>query len=168
MAVHSRIIRLETFFVTSPLLKGERPIPITPNCSKAAIGFRLLPFRSPLLRECRLVSFPPGTEMFHFPGFASSNKNCWMLVVHHQQVTPFGDPGINGCSAPPPGLSQPSHVLHRLHLPRHPPLAFKLLLELNFITSALHPKKFLANNKKHHNNIFFRKISRSSFLIKII
>jgi hypothetical protein len=41
-------------------------------------------------------------------------------------------------------------------------------LELNFITSALHPKKFLANNKKHHNNIFFRKISRSSFLIKII
>ena len=30
--------------------------------------FRLLPFRSPLLRESRLISFPPGTEMFHFPG----------------------------------------------------------------------------------------------------
>ena len=27
--------------------------------------------RSPLLTESRLISFPPGTEMFHFPGFAS-------------------------------------------------------------------------------------------------
>jgi hypothetical protein len=30
--------------------------------------FRLFPFRSPLLRESRLLSFPPGTEMFQFPG----------------------------------------------------------------------------------------------------
>ena len=33
--------------------------------------FRLIPFRSPLLRESLLFSLPPGTEMFHFPGFAS-------------------------------------------------------------------------------------------------
>ena len=33
-----------------------------------AIG--LFPVRSPLLGESRLMSFPPGTEMFHFPGFA--------------------------------------------------------------------------------------------------
>ena len=33
--------------------------------------FRLIPVRSPLLRESRLISFPPGTEMFQFPGFAS-------------------------------------------------------------------------------------------------
>ena len=31
---------------------------------------RLVPFRSPLLWESRLISFPPGTEMFQFPGFA--------------------------------------------------------------------------------------------------
>ena len=31
----------------------------------------LIPFRSPLLRESRLISFPPGTEMFHFPGLPS-------------------------------------------------------------------------------------------------
>src|SRR5438552_8070300 len=30
----------------------------------------LLRFRSPLLAESRLMSFPPGTEMFQFPGFA--------------------------------------------------------------------------------------------------
>ena len=29
--------------------------------------FRLFPFRSPLLRESRLLSFPRGTEMFQFP-----------------------------------------------------------------------------------------------------
>ena len=31
----------------------------------------LLRFRSPLLAESLLMSFPPGTEMFQFPGFAS-------------------------------------------------------------------------------------------------
>ena len=30
----------------------------------------LVRFRSPLLAESRLMSFPPGTEMFQFPGFA--------------------------------------------------------------------------------------------------
>ena len=32
--------------------------------------FGLIPFRSPLLRESRLISLPPGTEMFQFPGLA--------------------------------------------------------------------------------------------------
>ncbi len=36
--------------------------------------FGLFPFRSPLLGESRdyvtFFSFPPGTEMFHFPGYA--------------------------------------------------------------------------------------------------
>jgi len=31
----------------------------------------LVPVRSPLLGESRLISFPQGTEMFHFPWFAS-------------------------------------------------------------------------------------------------
>ena len=32
----------------------------------------LFRFRSPLLAESLLMSFPPGTEMFQFPGFAST------------------------------------------------------------------------------------------------
>ena len=32
--------------------------------------FRLFPFRSPLLRESFLLSFPLGTKMFQFPRFA--------------------------------------------------------------------------------------------------
>ena len=31
----------------------------------------LVPVRSPLLRESRLISFPSGTEMFQFSEFAS-------------------------------------------------------------------------------------------------
>jgi hypothetical protein len=38
--------------------------------SQSWVGFGLFPVRSPLLRESRLISVPPGTEMFHFPGFA--------------------------------------------------------------------------------------------------
>ena len=49
--------------------------------------FGLFPFRSPLLRESLLFSFPPGTEMFHFPGFAA----------YAQGVTPFGDLRILAC-----------------------------------------------------------------------
>ena len=35
------------------------------------VGSGLVPFRSPLLGEYRLISFPSGTEMFQFPEFAS-------------------------------------------------------------------------------------------------
>ena len=35
--------------------------------------FGLFPLRSPLLGESRLISFPSGTEMFHFPEFASGD-----------------------------------------------------------------------------------------------
>src|SRR5439155_9850341 len=42
--------------------------PPTDNaCPLASVEFGLIPFRSPLLRESPLISFPRGTEMFHFP-----------------------------------------------------------------------------------------------------
>ena len=37
-----------------------------------SLGLGSYPFRSPLLRASRLISLPPGTEMFQFPGFASA------------------------------------------------------------------------------------------------
>ena len=42
---------------------------LQPRCDESQ-RFRLFPFRSPLLWESRLISFPAGTEMFHFPAFA--------------------------------------------------------------------------------------------------
>ena len=40
------------------------------NPHKQAYGFGLFRVRSPLLTESQLISFPEGTEMFHFPSFA--------------------------------------------------------------------------------------------------
>ncbi len=39
--------------------------------------FRLFPVRSPLLGESLLISFPEGTEMFHFPSLAC---NCYVFT----------------------------------------------------------------------------------------
>ena len=45
------------------------PFQTVPVHRSRAIG--LVPVRSPLLGESRLISFPPATEMFQFAGFAS-------------------------------------------------------------------------------------------------
>ena len=45
-----------------------RSFQIVPVLPDAATG--LVPVRSPLLGESLLMSFPPGTEMFQFPGLA--------------------------------------------------------------------------------------------------
>ena len=57
--------------------------------------FGLAPVRSPLLRGSRLLSLPPGTEMFQFPGFASLLREMTDLAAG--RVAPFGDPGITAC-----------------------------------------------------------------------
>ena len=69
--------------------------------------FGLIRLRSPLLAESRLISFPLGTEMFHFPRLAST---C--LCVRHAmngravQVSPFGHLRVKGCLAPHRSFSQ--------------------------------------------------------------
>ena len=55
-------------------IRGYHPLwPTFPGCSakSLAITNRLLRFRSPLLSESRLMSFPRATEMFQFTRFAS-------------------------------------------------------------------------------------------------
>ena len=69
-------IRLRLPFVTLWLRLTEAVSgPSTPHTQRAraltCMRFGLFPVRSPLLRESRLLSFPPGTEMVPFPGFAS-------------------------------------------------------------------------------------------------
>jgi hypothetical protein len=57
----------------------------------------LVPFRSPLLGESLLMSFPPATEMFQFAGFASILRS----IPLSRWVSPFGDLRIKGCSPLP-------------------------------------------------------------------
>ena len=55
-------------------VRGCHPLwPLFPECSGSYGRITgLVRVRSPLLAESLLMSFPPGTEMFQFPGFASS------------------------------------------------------------------------------------------------
>ncbi len=77
-------------------------------CRLTHTRFRLVPLRSPLLRDSRLISLPLITEMFQFIRFAS---HIGIMLAKHcclrHWVSPFGNPGITGWLAPPPGLSQP-------------------------------------------------------------
>jgi hypothetical protein len=73
-----------------------------------AYGLGSNPFRSPLLGVSRLLSLPPGTEMFQFPGFPVPALCVQAGLTGHDpsRVSPFGDPRIDGSLTPPLGLSQ--------------------------------------------------------------
>ena len=100
--------------------------------------FRLLRFRSPLLSQSRFLSFPPGTEMVHFPGFARTR-----LWIHRavRGFCPRGFPHSEISGSMPacgsPKLIAACHVFHRLLLPRHPPCALSsLTIKLTRPTAA--------------------------------
>ncbi len=70
--------------------------PTTPTPQGGRFG--LGPVRSPLLRASQLISLPPGTEMFQFPGFASRSLAARAMTgLAPRRVSPFGHPGINAC-----------------------------------------------------------------------
>ena len=141
LAPHSRGLHLASLAAsvgpTTPIPQGDR--------------FGLGRFRSPLLSASRLISLPPGTEMFQFPGFASP---C--LCIQHGITSPLNsDPAtvetaagakFNGEVGFPhseiagskfahnsPTLIAACHVLHRLYMPRHPPNALTSRLRIHTI-----------------------------------
>jgi hypothetical protein len=69
------------------------------NPSRRTGWFGLIPVRSPLLGESRLISVPTGTEMFQFPAFAPSGLWIQPAVTGYDpcRVAPFGNPRITGC-----------------------------------------------------------------------
>ena len=66
--------------------------PTTPRGPKPA-RFGLLPFRSPLLGESRLLSLPAATEMFQFTAFA---RPLGRARPSAGRVAPFGHPRVKG------------------------------------------------------------------------
>ena len=93
----------------------------TKLAGRVYIRFRLFPVRSPLLGESRLLSFPEGTEMFHFPSFTSSGyllfrtmKGLILFGFPHSEIP--GSMPVSGS----PRLIAAIHVLRRLPTPRHP------------------------------------------------
>ena len=87
---------------TTPIQQHHRAIPLH--------RFRLIPFRSPLLRESLLLSFPLGTEMFQFPRLPQPALCVQTGVAGHDpdRVSPFGHPRINACLTASRGFSQPA------------------------------------------------------------
>ena len=66
---------------------------------------RFIRFRSPLLTESRLLSFPEDTEMFHFSSFAS-HPYTFRVRYPCGWVAPFGDRRIKARLPAPRRLSQ--------------------------------------------------------------
>ena len=105
-------------------VRGCHPLwPDFPDGSGSCLSATgLVRVRSPLLTESRLMSFPPGTEMFQFPGFASaaygfSGGSSLRRGLPHSEI--LGSKPARGS----PRLFAACHVLHRLLAPRHPPNA---------------------------------------------
>jgi hypothetical protein len=106
-------LRLSNSLVTPAERRTSRADVLQPRTGNAyaltPARFGLIPFRSPLLGESRLISFPPGTEMFQFPGLPPPRLYIQRGVTpyYRRWVSPFGNPRVTGYSAPHRGLSQP-------------------------------------------------------------
>jgi hypothetical protein len=77
-------------------IRGYHPLwPAFPDCSvkRRAITSRLLRFRSPLLSESRLMSFPRATEMFQFTRFASHD---YVFIMRYLLLGGFPHSEISG------------------------------------------------------------------------
>ena len=101
--------------------------PDFPDCSiiKSANSSRLFQFRSPLLPESRLISFPRATEMFQFTRFASCS---YEFTAGYLSVGfPIRKSPDQSLFASSPKLIAGYHVLRRLSSPRHPPHALSHL-----------------------------------------
>ena len=86
-------LRLAHDFVTvagSDTTRTRALQPQTCNaCPLAHVRFRLVPFRSPLLGESRLISFRRGTEMCQFPRLPSS---AYVFSTGRRRITGAGLP----------------------------------------------------------------------------
>jgi hypothetical protein len=97
----------------------------------APYRFGLFRVRSPLLTESLLFSLPGGTEMVHFPPFASTE-----LCIHPAMTgyCPAGLPHSETPGSKPvcgsPRLFAAYRVLLRLSAPRHPPCTLSSLTKL--------------------------------------
>ena len=92
------------------------------------------------------MSFPPGTEMFQFSGFASPKPILFSLVIPlpFNSVSDYSNAKLNGegglshseivgskLAHSSPTLIAACHVLHRLYMPRHSPNALTSRLRVH-------------------------------------
>ena len=104
------------FQVRSPRVLTH--LSVGPNPYRLSGRFGLLPFRSPLLRESLLLSFPRATKMFQFARFPSADYG---FISGCLGITPNGFPhseipgSLPACGSP--GRFAACRVLLRLQVP---------------------------------------------------
>ena len=93
-----------------------------------------------------LISFPPPTEMFQFGGCRLLNLWIQLRIIRHYSdwVPPFGNLRVNAFFQLTEAYRR-FRVLHRLLMPRHPPIALNSLT-INFSISI----KFLSFLRLRH------------------
>ncbi len=91
------------------------------------------------------MSFPPGTEMFQFPGFASPAYG-FRPGSPMREGFPHSDIRGSTIARISPRLFAACHVLHRLLAPRHPPNA---LFTLRIATATARTQDRAAPNERH-------------------
>ncbi len=87
---------------TSPSGCGRALQPHISARFPAPIRFRLIPLRSPLLRESHLVSLPPPTWMFPFGGFSLLSERHVLIACDGKSHS-----GISGSKA---ACAYPEHI----------------------------------------------------------
>ena len=108
-------------------IRGYHPLwPDFPDRSTKSMAksCRLFRFRSPLLSESRLISFPAATSMFQFAAFASTRLCIQRGMTLAGRVSPFGNLRIKACLPAPRSLSQATtsfiacdrQGIHHMHL----------------------------------------------------
>ena len=101
-------------------LRGYHPLWPAFPCSSAKfvrlMMTGLLRVRSPLLAESRLISVPPGTEMFQFPGFA---LHAYVFSMQYGRSRGFPHSDIPGSKL----VCQLPETFRRLLRPSSPPTA---------------------------------------------
>ena len=109
----------------------DRPFHVAVLQPPSSDGFGLFRFRSPLLTESLLFSFPPGTKMFQFPGFLLT---YFCMQCHNITCDGFPHSDISGSLSvyDSPKRFAVNCVLHQLYVPRHSPYALSNLIYLRF------------------------------------
>ena len=108
--------------------------------------FRLLPFRSPLLRVSLRFLLCPATEMFHFADFAPASTGLQPTL----EGLPHSDTLGSKVACTSPRHFVACHVLRRCQMPWHPPYALIPLLSsllLPSIQLSIYTGKLQTNHR---------------------
>ena len=124
--------------------------PLKNACRLNSNGFRLFPFRSPLLREYLRFLFLRVLRCFTSPGIATY---AYEFSLGSCSITRTGLPHSETCGSKPvcgsPQNIAAYHVLHRLLTPSHPPQTLRSLTICSFSLTRLFSESFkLINESK--------------------